>query len=107
MGNDLLNQSLVIKLESPDVKTIYPEESIIHWNSCGVRSRRSHTKPLGLNLKNKMNTAEMEDFTDPYEPKSTCSVVIVETENEPLYEGDQSDCENVFGEFMEIEVEQS
>jgi hypothetical protein len=69
--------------------------------------RRSHTKPLGLNLKNKMNTAEMEDFTDPYEPESTCSVVIVETENEPLYEGDQSDCENVFGEFMEIEVEQS
>ena len=42
-----------------------------------------------------MNTTEMEEFTDSYEPESTCSVVIVETENEPLYESDQSDCENV------------
>jgi hypothetical protein len=58
-----------------------------------VTSRRSLTKPFGL--KDKMNTTEMEEFTDSYEPESTCSVVIVETENEPLYESDQSDCENV------------
>ena len=52
-----------------------------------------------------MNTTEMEEFTDSYEPESTCSVVIVETENEPLYESDESDRENVFDELMEIEFE--
>ena len=51
-----------------------------------------------------MNTTEMEESTDSCEPESTSSVVIhvVETENEPLYESDESDCENVFDELMEI-----
>ena len=37
----------------------------------------------------------------PFKP----SVVIVETGNEPLYESDESDRENVFDELMEIEFE--
>jgi hypothetical protein len=53
-------------------------------------SRRPHTKPFGLNLMDKMNTTEMEESTDSCEPESTSSVVIVETENEPLYESDES-----------------
>jgi hypothetical protein len=49
----------------------------------------------------------MEESTDSCEPESTSSssVVIVETENEPLYESDESDRENVFDELMEIEFE--
>jgi hypothetical protein len=68
-------------------------------------SRRPHTKPFGLNLMDKMNTTEMEESTDSCEHESTSSVVIVETENEPLYESDESDRENVFDELMEIEFE--
>ena len=53
-----------------------------------------------------MNTTEMEEYTYSLcEPEFTSSVVIVETENEPLYESDESDRENVFDELMEIEFE--
>lgn len=48
MGHDLLDHSLVIKLESPDVKHFDPHESIMPWNTSGSRVRRPLSKPLGI-----------------------------------------------------------
>lgn len=69
-----------------------------------VKRSRQFRKSWQTDLKEKMNTTEMEESTDSCDTESTSSV---ETENKSLYESDESDGENVFDEFMDIEIEQS
>ena len=59
VGHGLLNHSLVIKLESSDVKNFDPQQSIMHWNTSGVRARRPMSKPLGFRI-NSGNAEEVE-----------------------------------------------
>jgi hypothetical protein len=53
----------------------------------------------------KRKVEDRNDYYKDYDNVKRTSVVIVETENEPLYESDESDRENVFDELMEIEFE--
>lgn len=104
----MLNHSLVIKLESPDVKNFDPQQSIMHWNTSGVRARRPMSKPLGFRI-NSGNAEEVET-SNPIEIEAQAEMEhsdsVSDVDDPADYESDESDNELlIFNDLLELELE--
>ena len=101
LGNDLLNQSLVIKLESPEIKGFNPEKAIHHWNTTGVRARRPLVKPRSTCMIDTSVSSTETEESNTFEPEPEVSAESVPvdscTNNEQNCESDnETDTESDF-----------
>ncbi|CAC5364605.1 unnamed protein product [Mytilus coruscus] len=113
MGHDLLNHSLVIKLESPDVKHFDPHKSIMHWNTSGSRARRPLSKSLGIReiIKTpssnvEMDISKMDDETEVEMEQDVHDENSSDVDEPTDDETDESENElSVFNDLLEYEYE--